>query len=226
MDNFINLIKNTRDIKNDDAENAIIKSLMVQNKRQNDKLEDLDSYDSESLFNDKMYRGNMYIFTYSAKNPTKYSYKGEDVYFADSLPVVLMTGETQSTIRGINLNFCNKALKTLILNILTNMDEDFYFGDLAQKQAFNKQAPISEKVYRFLSSNDAEEKIIEELNRAYSEIDYKFIFRNYAIANIKDIRLIEPWQWKYIPFLNYDSFDKGNTLKAIQKISGIDKIHI
>ena len=29
MDNFINLIKNTRDIKNDDAENAIIKCLMV-----------------------------------------------------------------------------------------------------------------------------------------------------------------------------------------------------
>ena len=226
MDNFINLIKNTRDIKSNDAENAIIRKLMVQNKRQNDKLEDLDSYDSESLFNGKMYRGNMYIFTYSAKNPTKYSYKGEDVYFADSLPVVLMTGETQSTIRGINLNFCNKALKTLILNILTNMDEDFYFGDLAQKLAFNKQAPISEKVYRFLSSNDAEEKIIEELNRAYSGLDYKFIFRNYAIANIKDIRLIEPWQWKYIPFLNYDSFDKGDTLKAIQKISGIDKIHI
>ena len=161
MDNFINLIKNMRDIKANKAEETIIRGLMVQNKRQNDKLEDLDSYDSESLFNGKMYRGNMYIFTYSAKNPTKYSYKGEDIYFADSLPVVLMTGETQSTIRGINLNFCNKALKTLILNILTNMDEDFYFGDLAQKQAFNKQVPISEKVYRFLSSNGAEEKIIE-----------------------------------------------------------------
>ena len=143
MDKFINLIKNTRDIKNSVAENTIIRGLMVQNKRKNDKLEDLDSYDSESLFNGKMYRGNMYIFTYNAKNPTKYSYKGEDVYFTDSLPIVLMTGETHSTIRGINLNFCNKALKTLILNILTNMDEDFYFGDLAQKQAFNKQAPIS-----------------------------------------------------------------------------------
>ena len=51
MDNFINLIKNTRDIKNSVAENTIIRGLMVQNKRQNDKLEDLDSCDSESLFN-------------------------------------------------------------------------------------------------------------------------------------------------------------------------------
>jgi len=33
MDTFINLIKNTRDIKKDDAENAIIRSLMAQGKR-------------------------------------------------------------------------------------------------------------------------------------------------------------------------------------------------
>ena len=226
MNQFLDNIKNIRDIKSVDAEEAIIKSLMVQNNRQNEKLEDLDSYDSESLFNGKIYRGNMYIFTYNAKNPTKYTYKGKDVYFSDSMPVVLITNETSTTIRGINLNFCNKALKTLILNILTNMDEEFYFGGLAQKMAFNKIAPISEKVYRFLSSNDAEKKIIKELKRDYPDIDYNILFRNYAVTNIKDIRLIEPWQWKYIPFLNYDSFDKGETLKAIQKIFGFDAIHI
>ena len=226
MNQFLDNIKSIRDIKSVDAEEAIIKSLMVQNNRQNEKLEDLDSYDSESLFNGKIYRGNMYIFTYNAKNPTKYTYKGKDVYFSDSMPVVLITNETSTTIRGINLNFCNKALKTLILNILTNMDEEFYFDGLAQKMAFNKIAPISEKVYRFLSSNDAEEKIIKELKRDYPNIDYNILFRNYAVTNIKDIRLIEPWQWKYIPFLNYDSFDKGETLKAIQKIFGFDTIHI
>lgn len=226
MNQFLDNIKSIRDIKSVDAEEAIIKSLMVQNNRQNEKLEDLDSYDSESLFNGKIYRGNMYIFTYNAKNPTKYTYKGKDVYFSDSMPVVLITNETSTTIRGINLNFCNKALKTLILNILTNMDEEFYFDGLAQKMAFNKIAPISEKVYRFLSSNDAEEKIIKELKRDYPNIDYNILFRNYAVTNIKDIRLVEPWQWKYIPFLNYDSFDKGETLKAIQKIFGFDTIHI
>lgn len=226
MNQFLNNIKSIRDIKSVDAEEAIIKSLMVQNNRQNEKLEDVDSYDSESLFNGKIYRGNMYIFTYNAKNPTKYIYKGKDVYFSDSMPVVLITNETSTTIRGINLNFCNKALKTLILNILTNIDEEFYFDGLAQKMAFNKIAPISEKVYRFLSSNDAEEKIIKELKRDYPDIDYNILFRNYAVTNIKDIRLIEPWQWKYIPFLNYDSFDKGETLKAIQKIFEIDTIHI
>lgn len=208
------------------AEQSIIRNLMVQDKRQSEKLEGLSAYDSESLFNGRIYRGNMYIFTYSANKLTKYSYNRSDIHYSDSMPVVLVTGETSSTIRGINLNFCNKALKTLILNIITNLDEDFYFGGLAQKMAFNKQAPISEKVYRFLSDNGAEQKIIEELNRAYTDVDYSCIFRNYSVQNIKNIRLIEPWQWKYIPFLNYDSFDKGDTLKAIQKISGIDQIHI
>jgi len=90
--------------------------------------EGFDAYDSETLFNGKLYRGNIYIFKYTAKNPTKYSYKGVDVYFSDSLPVILMIGETSSTIKGINLNFCNKALKTIILNMIINLDEDFYFS--------------------------------------------------------------------------------------------------
>ena len=62
----------------------------------------------------------MYIFTYNAKNPTKYTYKGKDVYFSDSLPVVLITNETSTTIRGINLNFCNIYLisKEIIVLIL------------------------------------------------------------------------------------------------------------
>ena len=226
MDRFIKYIKEERNIKNDDAENAIIRSLMVQEKRQSEKLEGLNSYDSESLFNGKIYRGNIYMFLYNAKNPTKYTYNGQSVLFADSMPVVLIIGETQSTIKGINLNFCNKSLKTLILNIITNLDEEFYFDGGSQKLAYNKQLVISQKVYKFLSSDDAEQKIITELERAFKGIDYKSIFRNYSVSNIKNIRLIEPWQWKYLPFMNYNSFDKGDTLKAIQKISGIDKVHI
>ena len=226
MDNFINSIKENRDIKRDEAENKIIKSLMAQGNRQNDKLEGLDSYDSESMFNGRIYRGNIYIFTYKAKNPTKYTFNGQSTYFSDTMPVVLVISETATTIKGINLNFCNKGLKTLILNLITNMDEDFYFGGLAQKMTYNKQAAISEKVYTFLSDNSAEEKIIEYLNRAYPGVDYKSIFRNYAVSQIGDIRLIEPWQWKYLPFMNYNSFDKGDTLQAIQKISGIDQINI
>lgn len=226
MDKFLNNIKNEYNIKNNDAENAIIKSLMVQNKRQSEKLEGLSTYDSESLFNGKIYRGNMYIFQYDAKNQTKYSFNGKDTYYADSLPIILVIGETSSSIKGINFNFCNKGLKTLILNIITNLDEDFYFGGLAEKMAYNKQAPISEKVYTFLSDNNAEEKIIKELEKSYQNIDYSIIFRNYNVQRIKNIRLIEPWQWKYIPFLNYDSFNKGDTMKAIQKIAGFDQINI
>ena len=49
----------------------------------------------------------------------------------------------------------------------------------------------------------------------YAGIDYDVIFRNYSISQIKNIRLIEPWQWKYIPYLNYEGSLKKETLSAI-----------
>ena len=227
MNEFLTYIKNNPDeIKSEDAQNQIIKNLMVKNLRQLDKLEDLDEYDSESLFNGKLYRGNIYIFTYDAKEPTKYTYGNDSVYFTDTMPVFLMLGETTSSIYGINFNFCNKALKTLILNLIRNLDLDFFENGIDQKLAANKNLVISEKLYKFLSDQRAVSIIKEFLNKMYAGIDYDVIFRNYSISQIKNIRLIEPWQWKYIPYLNYEGSLKKETLSAIQKISGINRIKI
>lgn len=227
MDNFLTYIKSNKDnIKSADAEKEIINKLMVKNLRQSEKLSDIDEYDSETLFNGKLYRGNIYIFTYDAKYPTKYIYGKDEVYFTDTLPVFLMLDETSTTIYGINLNFCNKALKTLILNMIRNLDEDFFENGYDQKLANNKNLVISERLYKFLSDKKTVDIIKEALNRMYKNVDYNVIFRHYAISGIKNIRLIEPWQWKYIPFLNYEGSLKKDTLSAIQKISGINKIRI
>ena len=142
------------------------------------------------------------------------------------MPIVLMLKETPKGIRGINLNFCNRGLTTLILNTITNLDENFFFEGLLQKMVFNKVLPVSPKVYAFLVKEDAEKQIKDQLKRYYPNADYDIIFRNYTASKINDVRMIEPWQWKYLPSLTYANFDKGNTLKAIQTIAGIDKIEI
>lgn len=224
MNEFYKNIKNTN-ITHEDAYNEIIGNLIINDLWQGLKMRNnLNAYDSETLFNGKMYRGNMYIFEYNANIPTKYTYNGNSVYFYDSLPIVLMTKELNGSFRGINLNFCNMALRTLLLNFITNLDYDFYFTDLAQKIAFNKNITISEKVYKFLSNDNAEQKIIDNLNNIFRGIDYSFIFRNYSINKIGKIRLIEPWQWEYIPYLNYVGTLKKETLEAIWTISGISNI--
>lgn len=227
MNNFLTYIKNNpENIKSEDALRELINKLMVKNLRQNEKLINIDDYDSESLFNGKLYRGNIYIFSYDAKQPTKYSFGNDSVYFTDTLPIVLMLSESKTTIYGINFNFCNKALKTLILNLIRNIDEDFFDNGLDQKLAANKNLVISDKLYKFLIQPNAVSIIKDFLNKFYPNVDYNVIFRNYDISRIKDIRLIEPWQWKYIPFLNYEGTLKKDTLSAIQKISGISAVRL
>jgi len=44
------------------------------------------------------------------------------------MPILLLLGETAANITGINLNFCNKGLRTLILNQIQNIDVNFYNG--------------------------------------------------------------------------------------------------
>ena len=226
MDEFYKYIKNNEDnIKSNIAYKEVINNLMQKQLTNSAKFDDyINCYDSETLFNGKLYRGNIYIFEYTANKPITYTYKSETIQFYDSMPIILMTGETKNCIRGINFNFCNKALKTIILNLFQNLDLEFYQGGKAQSLAFNKKLTISEKVYNFLIDPNAEKNIQFYLQQAYENVNYNFLYRNYNISNIKNIRLIEPWQWKYIPFLDYEGSIKKDTLEVIQKITGIDKM--
>lgn len=227
MDEFIKTVKeNQENIKYNDAFVEIINKLMQKNLRQQQKLNDIGDYDSETLFDGKLFRGNIYIFQYDSKSLSTYTYNGESVQYSDNLPIVLMTNEGANTIRGINLNMCNKGLTTLLLNMIQNLDEDFYINGGAERLAYNKSLVISKKVYSFLTMQGTEKAIIEQLSRYCPNVDYSSIFRNYSVDRIKNIRLIEPWQWKYLPFLNYQGSIKKETLDAIHKISGISKIKI
>lgn len=225
MDEFIKNIKQNRNITPEIAYNEIIVKLLVKKLRANEKLGNIGEYDSETLFGGKLFRGNVYIFEYDANTPTVYEYKGKQAKYTDNLPIILMTGEGRNIIRGINLNFCNKALKAIILNLIYNIDTKFY-TETAEKLAVNKSMAISKQVYTFLNTNDVEKQIIAYLQQKFPETDFSMLFRNYSVNRIKQIRLVEPWQWKYLPFLTYAGSLKSDTLTAIQKISNIDKVRI
>jgi hypothetical protein len=49
---------------------------------------------------------------------------------------------------------------------------------------------------------------------------------DYNVSNIKKIRMIEPWQWKTLPNLDYVGNIKKEVLDKIHKITGIAKIKI
>ena len=186
---------------------------------------DEDSYDSEELMGGKIYEGNIYIFEYTAKNPTYYKFGGQSVPFYDSMPILLVTKQHGCVLRGINLNFFNKALKSLVLDLVQELDVDFYQRQGAQKIVANKGVPVSKNVLKFFSDHAHEDKIIQYLKN-YKDCDYGLIFRNYSILHIKNVRLIEPWQWIDLPFLDYEGTLKKDILSAIWKLSGISELNI
>ena len=221
-------IKNIQNSKHDSAQafQDIITDLMVRNKKGEEKCKDLDEFDSESNMPGVLIPGNIYIFTYNAQGPTIYEVPGEKpIEFYDSVPLVLITSNTKTTVRGINLNLCNYGLKTLILNIFYNLDPSFFEGD-AQKLATKKQAVLSQKILTFLAKGNAEATLNAYLKKMYNINSYDIIFRNYNVSNIKKIRMIEPWQWKILPNLDYAGNIKKEVLDKIHKITGIAKIKI
>ncbi|WQJ53888.1 MAG: hypothetical protein [Wendovervirus sonii] len=225
MDEFLRIVKD-ENISGTDAMEEIVVKLMQKNLKGDEKLDGhIGVYDSETQLKGKIYPGNIYIFKYSAEKPTLYSYKGKTVQYYDDMPVVLALQENSNVLSGINLNFCNKGLCTLILNLIQNLDCAFYNG--GDSDLFDKgKTVISDKIISALNIPGINIQLYNWLQKLYSNADYSFIFRTYSKANIQNFRMIEPWQWKYIPSLNYHGTLKKDTLDAIQKISGIDKIVI
>ena len=221
-------IKNVQNSKHDSAQafQDIITDLMIRNKKGEEKCNDLDEFDSESNMPGVLIPGNSYIFTYNAQSPVVYEVPGEKpIEFYDSVPLVLITSNTKTSVRGINLNLCNYGLKTLILNIFYNLDPNFFEGN-AQSLAAKKQTVLSQKILAFLAKGNAEATLNAYLKRMYNINSYDIIFRNYNVSNIKKIRMIEPWQWKTLPNLDYAGNIKKEVLDKIHKITGISKIKI
>lgn len=226
---FINLIKHMKNNHinyEEKAYNEIINNLLIKKLKGQQKLTDLDSYDSEKNMPSLLIPGNIYVMQYIANADTKYITPDNNILnYSDKEPLILILSTNNNIITGINLNLCTYDLKTIILNIFYNIDPDF-FEIKAEQMALSNKTVISQKIQALLKTNNITEILQQLFKQLYKINSYKIIFRNYNIQNIKNLHLIEPWQWKYIPFLNYTGTIKKDVLDTIHKITGISTIHI
>lgn len=210
---LLNTVKNEEHITPEES----FKNIITNNLKGEAKCTELGTYDAESLLGGKVYPGNIYRFTYKANEPNVYDTgNGQIIKWFDSYPIVLVTSVDELIMKGINLNLCNKAVKTGILNMFINIDPDFY-ETKAEEMVGKNKFPISENVSKLILSGNIENMLIKSLN-----INYGILFRHYSLSKISDMRLIEYWQWKYLPFLNYNGTIKGDILKIIQQSSGMN----
>lgn len=187
-----------------------------------EKARDIDEYDGESLFKGTtLYPGQIYAFIYKADKPTVYNDGKIKFEYYDSLPIVLITHVENKIVRGINLNLCDYGLRAYILNALHNLDLEFYKRknmDMAE----NKQAPISNNVARTFLNKQTEQAFYEYIKNSCKIKNTGFIYRTYSIDKIKNVRMIEVWQHKYIPFLTYTGEMKHDILNTVHKIMNVN----
>ena len=228
QNNFIEKIKKMNkenDKFEDKAYSSIIENLYIKNLWGKEKAMGIDEYNSEQNTKLTFIPGHIYTFRYNASKPTIYN--KDDIHFEyfDSLPILLCTNYNKNIISGINLNFCNYALRTLILNDVYNLDPEFFEHE-ASIQAHRGLLPISKNITKFFMIKNNQTLFLKRIVEKYHIENYDIIFRTYNSSNIKTIRFIEPWQWQYIPFVNYKYNIKTNILQLIQHITKIDKVKI
>jgi hypothetical protein len=120
---------------------------------------------------------------------------------------------------------CSYGLRAYIINALHNLDLEFYRrGNL--DMANNKKAPISNNVAKIFLNKDTEKLFFEHIKNTCKLEHTEILYRSYLTQNIKEVRMIEVWQHKYIPFLTYTGELKKDILSLIYKVTGTDKVTI
>lgn len=181
----------------------MVDELFRKNLRGKEKTHQIDDYDGETLFgNTTLVPGNIYMFVYKAETPAKFSDGQLEFEYYDNMPVVLVTHTSAGLIRGINLNLCNMELRAFIINALHNLDPQFYKRENID-MAFKGRMPVSKNVLQKFSNDDLEKQFYEYIKQECNLRNTGILFRHYNISRMQRVRLIEIWQHRLIPFLEY-----------------------
>lgn len=152
----------------------------------------------------------IYTFSYETdmqEKIAKYS-------FYDIVPVILCTFNDGETIAGLNFNFIPTDIRAVILDIIYNTFKSFYDDEL-DNAVQKRNAIINTSFAQYLIPD----KGISFFNLLSTKIgiDITKAYRTYKKSDIKNTRLIEFDEWKYIPFLVFEDAVRGASLAAIQK---------
>ena len=88
------------------------------------------------------------------------------------------------------------------------------------------RAPISNNAAKVFLNETTEKQFFDYIIQNCKLQNTDILYRWYPVDNIKEIRMIEVWQYKYIPFLKYDGEIKQDVLNTIYQAVGIDKVVI
>ena len=211
------------------AERTIIKDLVDRNITGYNRMVTADFHEDEQVFarKDAFIPGCIYIFKYDGLQVQQ-----GDLKFHDVMPVILALSMRMDPVThkkyvlGINLNLMPKSVKAFILQEINDLDKNFFEKDMiiAHKQGKHVFSNILLRIFNEDSGMKFLQKVVADARRQGTEINpQSWAFRKYYFDNIKGYRLIDYWQWRFIPFLNYNGSIRGVNLKKVQQNNIMNK---
>lgn len=202
------------------AYRSIVTDLFFRNIRGKERSVDLDFHEMEDGLNDvsPMIPGCFYIFSYREQEVVPSS--DGTLEYHDRVPVLLCLGigalnDGRKFVAGLNVNLLPVPQRAAVLQTLYNMDKPFYDERIDDAVTRGTYA-VSDTVMKALG-RDSGDALMDYLSRKYRVRKDTWAWRRYFLDKIDRLRLIDYWQWKYIPFLDYGEGVRGANIKDLQR---------
>ena len=219
MLDFIKLVNDGSNEKKltDLANKTILQDLYDKNLRGQKRAVSLNFWEDEKAFESvgKFIPGCFYIFKHQGESLTTEDGRKE---FHDILPIFLSlrVGDDKGRkfVFGINFNILTKPVRAAILQELYNMDRPF-FDNLSKEHI--KGRHVYSKTILSAFAQDSGMRFCDYICTKYRIKKESIAFRKYYFDNILRYRMIDYWQWKYLPFLDVAQGVRGVELSKLQK---------
>ena len=203
------------------AYDRLFTNYLVLNYKGQDKLIEIDSTDQESVLSSKgvpAFPGMIYTFiNMSEKNITEIQNftTGKTMQFHDFTPILFCTSFNPllSTIKGLNLNMLPKEERLKFIQAFWEYYKQF-FDRIEEKTEWQKEA-LNRKyiIATIVGRNPA---LFKHFNQTQSA-KFEFAYRTYNLKNLRNYRMLEYEEWRYIPFFDAkQSFKRANLDKIYQ----------
>lgn len=171
---------------------------------------------------DKLLPGNIYIFNYkSQKDIIVENSDGGAMQLTDKLPCVFVFNVSGTNVKGLNLNLCRSEIKALWLNGILNANSLFKGKYDTELHNNTRKLVMNGDINQLMDTLFSYEIHLDPDYKKAVTQSLSACCRQYDMNNSANVRLVEPWLWKYIPFLGMKAYNKVQAFifnKGLRKI--------
>lgn len=203
----------------DQAYFTLFEKYMIYKLRGLEKAIQIDETDQESIMIKKNggfpFPGMIYTFLYGGKDV-----KVSNKVYSDLVPIVFCFSIGKDSFSGINLNTLPSPVRLKFLDNFYNVFKDFLEYE-AETLAQNDKLAINKRFLKFTGSGRGK-KMIDSFNKSAGE-NFNFGYRRYFLSKVKNLRMIEYAEWKYIPFYEPKDAFRKLSYSELYKLYGKSK---